>query len=355
MYGAVGNNYFRYYNRDMARSITLAGQMYINKSALNINKFISNALGESNNVIQRDRLCYIDTDSVYFELVDVLNKFYEMKPDADRNTATDFIDRFCKKIESDCLQPLFDKMKVESNCHPDGVMHMDREAICIPYKKTGHSAIWTAKKRYIAMVSDMEGFRYEEPHRKIMGLFSVTSSCPEFIKPVYNRVLEELISEGVETARKSITDFKKEFYKKSVEEISFPKSVSDVIKYTDPKTGKPWEGKWYDASSGKERNGGVPVNSKAAICHNYLIKKLGLEKKYQLIKDGDKIKFAWLKENPYGFSVIGFKEDFPEEFGLKQFVSYDLHWEKLFYSPMTDIFSACGLTVENVLSIEDFF
>lgn len=294
-------------------------------------------------------------NSNYMDLTDVLQKLYDRKPDADRNEATDFIDRFCKKIESDCLAPLFDKIKYECNCYDKVNMHMDREAICIPYRKTGYSAIWVAKKRYCAMVSDMENYRYPEPYRKIMGMFSVTSSCPEFIKPVYNKVMEDLIKEGIDVARQTIKEFKEVFYSKPVEDIAFPKSVSDVDKYTNPKTGLPWEGEWWDADAGKKRNGGVPVNSKAAICHNYLVKKLGLEKKYQMIKDGDKLKFVWLDKNPLGLQVVGFVGEMPEEFGLREYVSYDLHWEKLFYKPMTDLFEACGLSVEVTLSIDDFF
>ena len=106
----------------------------------------------------------LNHNSNYMDLTDILNKFYLIKPDATRNEATDFIDRFCKDIESKCLAPLFDKIKNECNAHPGGGMFMDREAICIPYRKTGFSALWTAKKRYIAMVSDMEDFRYDEPH-----------------------------------------------------------------------------------------------------------------------------------------------------------------------------------------------
>ena len=294
-------------------------------------------------------------NSNYMELIDVLNKFYELKPNATRNEATDFIDKYCKKIESDCLTPAFDRVKYECNCFKDGNLHMDREAICIPYKKTGYSALWTAKKRYIAMVSDMEDFRYEEPHRKIMGMYSVTSSCPEFVKPVFNQVLEEIIKDGVEKARKTIKEFKEVFYSKSVEEISFPKSVSDVTKYTNPKTGLPWMDEWYDTTSNKLRNGGVPVNAKAAINHNYLVRKLGLEKKYQYIKDGDKMKFAYLNANEYKFTVIGFKEELPEEFELRKRVSYDMHWEKIVYSPLNDVFTACGLSIEKIQSIDDFF
>ena len=352
LYGAVGNNFFRYYNKDMARSITLMGQCMINKAAIKKNEYISKILKESEVV---DRRAYSDTDSNYMDMTDILNKFYEISPDADRNAATDFMDKFCKDIESNCLQPVFDKVKYECNGFSGGGLHMDREAICIPYKKTGHSAIWTAKKRYIAMVSDMEDFRYDEPHKKIMGMFSVTSSCPEFIKPVFDQTLIELIKEGPDSARKVISDFKNVFFSKTIEEISFPKSVSDVTKFTDPKTMLPWSGKWFDSVAGKERNGGIPINANAAICYNYLVRKLNIQNKYQYIKDGDKMKYAYLNQNQYGFSVIGFIDTLPEEFELNDFVSYETHWEKLFYSPINDVFEACGLSIEKFGRIDDFF
>lgn len=294
-------------------------------------------------------------NSNYFELNDVLKKFYEIKPQGTRSEATDFIDKFCKQIEMKCLQPAFDKIKYECNCHPDGGMHMDREAIAIADRKTGYSGLWVAKKRYYLLIDDMEDFRYEEPHEKIMGLYSVTSGCPEFVKPIFNKVMHDLVTDSVDTARKTITDFKKIFYSKSIEEIAFPKSVSDVVKYTDPKTGLPWEGKWIDTISGKERNGGVPINSRSAIQYNWLIRNLNLEKKYQLIKDGNKMKFVYLKENPYKFSVIGFIDELPKEFGLDEYVDYDTHWEKIFYSPINDVFTACGLTIQKMSRMSDFF
>ena len=299
----------------------------------------------------------LNHNSNYMDLTDILNKFYLIKPDATRNEATDFIDKFCKDIETKCLAPLFDKIKNECNAHPGGGMFMDREAICIPYRKTGFSALWTAKKRYIAMVSDMEDFRYDEPHRKIMGMYSVTSECPAFVKPVYNKVLEDLIKEGVDTARKTIKDFKDVFYAKSIEEIGMPKGVSNVTKFVNPKTGLPWdtEDTWTDPEDGKQKKGGVPIHCKAAINHNYMVQKLGLEKKYQLIKEGDKIKFVHLSDNPYKFSVMAFKEDFPVEFELSDYVNYDMHWDKIFYSKINDIFTVCGLNIDNTPNIFDFF
>ena len=295
-------------------------------------------------------------NSNYMDLTDVLTEFYKIKPNADRNEATDFIDKVCRKIEKDCLKPAFDKVKYECNGYEGGGYHMDREAIAIPYRKTGYSGLWTAKKRYFLMISDMEDYRYEEPHRKIMGMYSVTSTCPEFVKPVFNNTIELLIKDGPDEARRCVNDFKKVFYSKTVEEISFPKSVSDVTKYTNPATGLPWNDEdWYDASSGKNRHGGVPINAKAAINHNYLIKQLGLEKKYQPIRDGDKMKYAYLNYNRYGFTVIGFHENLPEEFGLRNSVSYDTHWEKIVYSPINDIFVACDMTLDKITTIDDFF
>ena len=298
-------------------------------------------------------------NSNYIELKDVVDKFLKIKPNADRQEQTDFLDKFCHKIEDDCLTPLFVKVKEECNGHKDGELHMDREAIATPSEKTGYCGLWIAKKRYYLLLDDMEGFRYtangHEPHEKIMGLFSVTSTCPEFIKPYFNKVMYNLCSEGVDEARKTIKELKDIFFHKSVADIAFPKGVTDVDKFINPDTKLPWDGEWLDSGSGKTRNGGVPINAKAAIYHNYLVDKLGLEKKYQKIKSGDKMKYVYLTENPYKYSVIGFLDDMPEEFGLKKYVDYNTHYEKLFLSPVTDIFTACSLEVEPQASIDDFF
>ena len=298
-------------------------------------------------------------NSNYFDLNDVLNVFLKIRPDADRQAKADFLDKFCQKMESDCLSPLFDKVKHEINGEEDGNLHMDREAIAVPNEKTGNCGIWIAKKRYYLLLDDMEGFRYTanngEPHEKIMGLFSVTSSCPEFVKPWFNKVLHDLVAEGVEKARSTIAEFKELFFSKPISEISFQKGVSDIEKYLNPETNLPWEGEWFDAESGKTRNGGCPINAKAAMYYNALVDELKLEKKYQKIKSGDKMKYAYLKENPKRWAVIGFLDDIPEEFGLKEYVDIQTHYEKIFYKPVEDVFTACGLDVVPKVDISSFF
>lgn len=298
-------------------------------------------------------------NSNYVDLDDALQKFLKVKPDATRQDKADFLDKFCQKIENDCLSPLFEKVADEVNGVKSAPLHMDREAIAVPNEKTGHCGIWIAKKRYYLLLDDMEGFRYTanggEPHEKIMGLFSVTSSCPEFVKPWFNRVLHDLVAEGVEKARETIAEFRKLFFAKPISEISFQKGVSDMDKFLDPETNLPWEGQWTDKASGKVRNGGCPINAKAAIYHNHLVDKLNLQKTYQKIKSGDKMKYAYLKENPMHWSVIGFIDDIPEEFGLKEYVDIQTHYEKIFYKPIEDVFTACGLDIEPKVDIASFF
>ena len=355
-YGAIGNAYFLHNDVRIARAITLAGQAMINKSAKETNDWLNGVL---KNREYTDYRVYSDTDSNYFDLDDALKKFSRVKPDADRRDKADFLDKFCQKIESDCLSPLFDKVADEVNGIKSAPLHMDREAIAVPNEKTGHCGIWIAKKRYYLLLDDMEGFRYTanggEPHEKIMGLFSVTSTCPEFVKPWFNRVLHDLVAEGVEKARETIAEFRKLFFAKPVSEISFQKGVSDMDKFLDPETNLPWDGQWTDKASGKVRNGGCPINAKAAIYHNHLVDKLNLQKTYQKIKSGDKMKYAYLKENPYHWTVIGFQDDIPEEFGLKEYVDIQTHYEKIFYKPIEDVFKACGLDIEPKVDIASFF
>ena len=355
-YGAIGNAYFLHNDVRIARAITLAGQTMINKSANETNEWLNKVL---RNKADEDYRVYSDTDSNYFDLDDALKMFQKVKPEATRQDKADFLDKFCQKIESDCLSPLFDRVAEEINGVRSAPLHMDREAIAVPNEKTGHCGMWIAKKRYYLLLDDMEGFRYTanngEPHEKIMGLFSVTSSCPEFVKPWFNKVLHDLAAEGVEKARKTIAEFKELFFSKPISEISFQKGVSDIEKFLDPETNLPWDGEWLDASSGKTRNGGCPINAKAAIYHNYLIDELKLGKKYQKIKSGDKMKYAYLKENPKRWNVIGFLDDIPEEFNMKGYVDIQTHYEKIFYKPVEDVFKACGVDIEPKVDISSFF
>ena len=101
-----------------------------------------------------------------------------------------------------------------------------------------------------------------------------------------------LVIEFIEKCR---TDFRKF----SPEEISFPRSVSDVSKY-------------YCVN--RIYSKGTPIHARGALLFNYHIKEKNLTQKYSLIQNGEKIKYCYLKKpNPIYENVISFIQDFPKE------------------------------------------
>ena len=280
-----------------------------------------------------------DTDSLYIDLFPLYDSFFlKAGKKIEEEERTEFYDLCCKEIEKNCLEPLIEKMTKSLNTYQN-CLNMKREVICAGSDKTGYCGFWVAKKRYALRVNDNEGLRYEHPHLKIMGLAQVQSSTPKICRDNLSEATRLMIEEGPEAVREYIKSVEKEFMSKPVEEIALPRSVSDVLKYTE--NGRPIKG--------------TPVQSKAAINHNYLVDKLGLEKSIQKIRDGEKLKFLYLNRNQYGFDVIGFRDKLPKEFELERFVNKESHFEKAFLKPLTDMMGACGWTIEEISTLEDFF
>lgn len=280
-----------------------------------------------------------DTDSGYLNIYPVYKKLIEdNNKTLDENKRTDFYDILCKGIEKKSIEPCIATMakafNVFQNC-----LKMKRETICAGAKKTGYCGFWVAKKRYALLVNDNEGFRYVHPKLKVMGLSQVQSSTPKVCRDNLQHATKLMIEEGEEAVRKYAKEVYAEFISKKDEEIAFPRSVSDVEKYS------------YHDKPIK----GAPVQSKAAINHNFLLKKFHLENVLQPIRDGDKLKFLYLNQNPYGFDVIGFKETLPKEFGLNKYINKDMHFEKAFKKPLTDMMNACGWELEPVSRLDEFF
>lgn len=294
-------------------------------------------------------------NSFYLDIIKVL-EYMNKKGNTTREEKRKYIEKYCDILSDTVLKDLFADMRNEMNLVDEPIMNMDRESIALPYDKTGNCGLWLAKKHYALLLDQMEEIVYTNPHMKIMGLASVQSTMPELFKKPYNQILTDIITEGHKKARETFNKFKEEFFNLSYDNIGIPTSVSDVDKFTDPRTGLPHDGQWKDEDSGKIRNGGVPINSKAAINYNFMLKKLGLDKKYNLITNGSNIKYVFLKQNGYGFSVIALSDDntLPKEFNLDKLVDYNQHWERMFKKPITDIFTACGLSLDQEVNLMDF-
>lgn len=322
LYGAMGNAYFRYFELKMAEAITLSGQLTIKWAEKFINVEMNNICETKN----EDYVIAIDTDSVYINFAPFVEK---MKP----KNPVKFLDSVCsthfKKILSDAYNLLYKKQNAYKSR-----MWMDREVIA-------DRGIWTTKKRYILNVHNSEGVQYSEPELKIMGIEAIKSSTPEICRDKFKEVFKIMLTGDEEATQRFIKQFKDEFKSKEPHELAAPRGVTNVDKYMDKKGG-------YIK--------GTPFNSKAAINYNRSIKEASLDKRYELIKSGSKMKYVFLKmPNPVKDNIIGFPDFLPKELKLERYIDYDKQFNKTFLEPLVLILNAIGWTPEERVDLEDFF
>ena len=326
-YGAIGNQYFRYYDVRQATAITTSGQFVI--------RFIENKVNEyMNNILKtHDKVDYIvasDTDSIYLTLDKLVDVTCKDKP-------VEHILRFINKVVDSRIQPFLDKCFAELADYTNAIgnkMVMKREVIA-------DKGIWTAKKRYMLNVLDEEGIVYEKPKLKIMGIEAVKSSTPEVCRGKIKEAINLIMTKDQDTLQKFVADFRTEFEKMSAEQISFPRSCNNLAKY-------------------RHANDvfikGTPIHVKGALIYNHQIQQYKLENKYPLIQEGDKIKFVKLVEpNPFKFDVISYITKLPKEFKLDDYIDHDIMFQKTFLDPLSFILNSIGWSYEKKASLEAFF
>jgi len=327
-YGAIGNQYFRYYKLANAEAITLSGQVSI--------RWIENKMNEYlNKLLQTEGEDYViasDTDSIYLNLGPLVAKFLSSKS-GDKAAVVGLLDKICQeKLEpfiEDSYQELADYVSAYEQ-----KMSMKRENIA-------DRGIWTAKKRYILNVYNSEGVAYSEPKLKVMGIEAVKSSTPAPCRAMLKDAFKIMMSGSEDDMIDYIDNCRKKFKSLPPEEISFPRSVSDVTKFK---------------SSSDIYSKGTPIHVRGALLFNHHIKEKKLTHKYSLINNGEKIKFCYLKKpNIIHENVISFIQDFPKELGIQKYVDYDLQFNKSFLEPLKIILDAIGWSVEKTVNLELFF
>ena len=217
-------------------------------------------------------------------------------------------------------------------------MEMSREVIA-------DKGIWTAKKRYILNVWDNEGVRYNEANLKIMGIEAVKSSTPAPCREKIKQGLKIIMNGTEKEINDFIQNFREEFMSLPPEDIAYPRSVNGLTKFSDP--------------NGMFRKG-APIHCKGAILYNHLVRKNKLQNKYQIIQEGDKIKFLNLKQpNIFQCSAISFMTQLPKELDFHKIVDYDIQFEKSFVEPLNFILTKINWLVDRSYgtqgTLEDFF
>jgi DNA polymerase elongation subunit (family B) len=327
-YGAIGNNYFRYFKLANAEAITLSGQTSIRWIENRINKFMNNTLGTDG----VDYVIASDTDSIYIHMGPLVEKAFK-DPDTPKEKIVNALDAFCQSKIEPFIDESYKDLADYVNAY-EQKMQMKRENIA-------DRGIWTAKKRYILNVWDSEGVRYDEPKLKMMGIEAVKSSTPAPCRIMIKDALRLMMSGTEDEVIDFIAKCRKDFSNLPPEQVSFPRSVSDVAKYKCP---------------ARIYSKGTPIHSRGALLFNHYIKKAGLDRKYTLIGNGEKIKFCYLKvPNTIGENVISFISDFPRELGIEKYVDYDSQFQKSFLDPLKIILDSIGWSAEKTVSLESFF
>jgi DNA polymerase elongation subunit (family B) len=310
----------------MALGVTTAGQLSIRWIEKKLNAYMNGILKTN-----EDYVIASDTDSIYLKLGPLVNKVYSEKTDV--NQVISFMDRVCE----DKIQPYIDESYQELATYVNAYsqkMQMKREALA-------DKGIWTAKKRYIMHVYNNEGVQYTTPDIKVMGLEMVKSSTPSVIRGKMKELIALMLRGTEEDVQTFIANFREEFKSLPPEEISFPRGLNGLKEYSD------------STSLYKK---GTPIHVKGAIIHNHYLKQMGLEKKYPLIQEGEKLKFTYLKQpNPFKDMVISYPGRLPSEFGMHQYVDYDTQFSKAFLEPVDVILKCIGWNHEKVNSLESFF
>ena len=327
-YGAIGNQYFRYYNLANAEAITLSGQVSIRWIEQRMNDYLNKILKTEG----EDYVIASDTDSIYLHLGPLVQTVFKGR-EASNEKIVSFLDKVCELELEKYISSSYQALANYVNAY-EQKMFMKRETIA-------NKGIWTAKKRYILNAWDIEGVRFKEPKLKIMGIEAVKSSTPGACRDKIKECLKVIMNEGEEEAQQFISNFKEQFTELPVEDISFPRGCNGI-------------NKWANQSSiyGK----GTPIHVRGALLYNFYNKKNKLTHKYPLIQDGEKIKFVYLKTpNKINENVISYLSTFPKEFGLDKQVDYDLQFSKSFLDPIKVIMDTIGWKPEKVANLEFLF
>ena len=327
-YGAVGNEYFRYFLIENAEAVTLSGQVSIRWIENKMNGFL-------NKILQTEAEDYViasDTDSIYLNLGPLVTKFFGDKFD-DKTKIVGLLDKICKEKFEPFIERSYQELADYVSAY-DQKMQMKRENIA-------ERGIWTAKKRYILNVWDSEGVRYAEPKLKIMGMEAVKSStpapCRSMIKEAFKIIMTKTEDDMIDFIDKS----RNYFYNLPPEEISFPRTANNISKYRS-------------VNSIYEK--GTPIHIRGVLLYNFYIKKNDLGNKYPIINNGEKIKFCYLKKaNPLHENVISFIQQFPKELNIAKYVDYELQFDKSFLDPLKTILQCINWKTEKTNTLQSFF
>lgn len=305
VYGALGNKIFPLGDDDLAESITLTGQAVIKESADIVKKYIEGVIGRDPGSVNK----YSDTDSCYFVL-DELVKHLNIEPVKKGKITKEFY-----KVVEDVtdnlnkgIQEWGHKVLNSKDCR----FIFKREKIC-------DVGLFLQKKRYVLHVLDDEGIPAND--FKYVGVEVKRTTMPASVKPMVKDIIETMLTtQSQQETNKVVEDTYDKFINLPVEDIAEVSGIKGLEKYSS-------------LCDGFKTSKGMPHHVKAAYFYNMLLTKLNIDKKYEKIQSGDKIKHIQVKTpNRYGIKKIAYKYYYPEEFKEIFQPDHEKMFEKIVYS-----------------------
>jgi DNA polymerase elongation subunit (family B) len=275
LYGVLGLPVFRFYDVDNAAAVTITGQDVIKSTAKVVNKHYEKLLG-----VEGDHVTYIDTDSIYASATPIMpnncdpKQFTIDKAREMETTLNRFYDTFAKKA---------------FNC--------DNHKLFIKGESVASTGFWVSKKRYaLDKVYDLET-NHDVNKMVVKGLDVVRSSFPK----VFREFMTQLLKDILKKVSKDIIDNRVLELKQSLETVNY----LEVARNTSANNISEYDSQPTNALN-KFRKG-TPAHIKAAIVYNRLLKYYGIDKQYEKISDGEKIKYVYLKNNPLQIDAVAVK------------------------------------------------
>lgn len=323
LYGVLGLPAFRFYDVDNATAVTTTGQTVIKSTADMANIKYNKELGNPD----LDSNIYIDTDSVFFSAVPLMDKRFPNWKDEEQVVIAGYVDDIAGEMQ-DYLNDFYDIMS-------EKIFNVDKDKHRLEIKKeyVAKAGLWIAKKRYAQWIISDNGVPCDK--LDVKGLDVKRSSFPKAFQECMGKVLIDILR-GVseEELTKYVLDFKKDMENRPNSEIAKNTAVKNLKKYM-PK------GKRVPFTTMK----GTPAHVKAAIAYNDLITHFKVPYKYGPMVNGDKVKWVYLKDNPLGLDGLAFTgyNDPPqiEEF-IETYIDRNKIFERELRFKLQDFYDAIG-------------
>ena len=326
LFGAIGNKWFRFFDERIAESITLTGQLIIRDTAKVIDEFMNKFLGTEDEVYS----FYTDTDSCYLTLDTMVEKHLK---DKSRDEIIDILDKFVDQK----LEPIINGRMSELGDY----MNVFDKKIFFKREGIADTGIWVAKKRYAMNVWDNEGVRYKEAKLKVMGLEIVRSSTPAPVREWLKEAVSLCLNQDEKDLQNYVEETWQKFKELPPEDIAFPRGCNNIDRYVSRET---------------VYTKGTPMHVRGALVYNHLVRTQKLENKYQIIQDGDKIKFIYLKEpNHVKENTVAMNGQMPKEFDLHRYIDFDTQFQKAFLDPLNTIVESLKWNTRPIATLEGLF